>query len=54
MCFKVGSELLHEARDRARGRVAQRAKRLAVDVVGDVQKQVQILLAAMAVLDALE
>ena len=52
MSFKLGAELLDEARDRARGGIAEGTKSLSVDVVGDVQEQPQVLGIAVAVLDA--
>src|SRR5207244_4347523 len=48
------AELAHRGHDRANGRVAQRAERLAADVVAHVEKEVGVLLAPAAALEAVE
>src|SRR5262252_73855 len=50
--LKLGPEMLDEALYRQRRRVAERADRAPGDVVGDVDQQVEVLVPALPVLDA--
>src|SRR4029079_15598844 len=50
--LELAAEMLDEALDRQCGRVSERADRPALDVVRDLRQQIEILGAALAVLDA--
>src|SRR6185312_2730322 len=52
--LELGAEVLDEAFDRQRGGIAERADRAPLDVVGDVRKKIEILGAAVAVLDPVD
>src|SRR5947207_2168003 len=54
MLDKFVAEELHTADNRARRRVAQGAKRLASQIIADVEQQIDILLLALAVLQAMQ
>src|SRR6266481_1959906 len=52
--FKFAAVILQERLDRPRGGFAERADRLAVDVVGDLEQQIDVLRSAVACLDTME
>src|SRR5437870_8353481 len=51
VALELLAEPVHVARDRHRGRVAERAEALAEDPVADVEQQVELVLRRLAVLD---
>src|SRR5262245_30563217 len=52
--LELVAELVDVARDRHRGRVAERAEALAEDAVADVEQQVELGLLRVAVLDLVQ
>src|SRR5207302_3831235 len=54
VCLELGAEAVDIARDRHRGRVAERAEAFAEDAVADVEQEVEVTLCRFAVLDLVE
>src|SRR5256885_7785110 len=51
---ELAAELVDVARDRHRGRVAERAEAVAEDPVADVEQEVEVVLLGVAVLDPVQ